>query len=264
MFIKDKERIIDGVGAEVVLTRNGFVEIWTDDFPDKPTNTMDFLFTFISFDYSYSLDFNEFKDIESFKNETKTGYLVYPLLKDYYGELSLSNDSDVKFFAYVEKEKIYKEYNCKKITKNIKDKIEGLLWSELQTFNDFISGNVYGVTMYNSDNPEGDSIGGFYGRDAVDNGMEDYIGEILYAFPITKTATLTRLDNQELFSYMNLSKYITNLKLNTSFNDLGELVEIDGELFSKKTFFEDVFEGEENDVTKKIKEIIVNTLKGLE
>jgi len=77
-------------------------------------------------------------------------------------------------FIYVTREDILKEYGYKRITKKILENVENILIRELEIYNDYIGGYVYG---YNIENEAGgliDSCSGFYGYDFENNGLMEY------------------------------------------------------------------------------------------
>ena len=61
-------------------------------------------------------------------------------------------------------EDIRKEYNVKKVTKKILEKVEKQLKSEVETYDQFLTGDVYGYEI-TKDGEDIDSCWGFYGRD---------------------------------------------------------------------------------------------------
>jgi len=87
-------------------------------------------------------------------------------------------DSGQVGVIFVDRDKVRKEYNWTKITKARKEKIEQYLKNEIETLNQFVSGEVYGFDV-EVDGVSEDSCGGFYGRDIETNGMKEYLGEYL-------------------------------------------------------------------------------------
>lgn len=115
-------------------------------------------------------------------------------------------DSGQVGFIYVTKEKIRKEYGWKRITQARKEKIYRYLKNEVKTYDDYLTGQVYGFKHEVAELPEDyaylammdakevapmlakyldleddldwdikDSCGGFYGDDLKTNGVFDYI-----------------------------------------------------------------------------------------
>ena len=60
-------------------------------------------------------------------------------------------------------DKIRKEFNCKRVTKQIKDKVACLLKGEIETLNQYVNGDVWGFTLYGDNEEIIDSCWGFFG-----------------------------------------------------------------------------------------------------
>ena len=65
---------------------------------------------------------------------------------------------------YIELDKVRKEYGVKRVTKKIRDKVLDNLRSEVNTYDQFIRGEVYCYTI-EKDGEHVDSCGGFFGLD---------------------------------------------------------------------------------------------------
>jgi len=91
-------------------------------------------------------------------------------------------DSGLVGIIYVSKEKIKSEYNVKRITKKTLEKVYSMLNSEVEIYNDYLSGNVWGFTLTEEIQTENqiienliDSCYGFYGSDPDTNGIKDHV-----------------------------------------------------------------------------------------
>lgn len=84
-------------------------------------------------------------------------------------------DSGQVGYIYVTKEKIRKEFGIKRVTKKWVEKITQYLESEVQVFDDYLTGNVHWVKVEFDDYEE--SCGGFYGSNFKENGVFDFICE---------------------------------------------------------------------------------------
>jgi len=85
-------------------------------------------------------------------------------------------DSGQVGWIHMSHEKIRKEFSCKRVSVKMRERIEGYLTNEVKSFDDYITGNVYGFSITRED-PDGyvdvDSCWGFLGD------PEDYMfGEI--------------------------------------------------------------------------------------
>jgi hypothetical protein len=86
-------------------------------------------------------------------------------------------DSGKLGYIYVSKEKIYEEYGWKVITQKRRELILKYLQSEVNVFDDYVSGNVYCFEIIDKDGNVVDSCAGFFGTDWENNGMKEYVGE---------------------------------------------------------------------------------------
>jgi len=84
-------------------------------------------------------------------------------------------DSSMVGFIYVTKEKLKKEYSVKRLNKKIISRAESVLKSEVDIFNDYISGEIYG---YNLEGKFDDSCFGFYGYDCKKNGIAEAVKDV--------------------------------------------------------------------------------------
>ena len=91
-------------------------------------------------------------------------------------------DSGLVGFIYTTKQKVKDEWNVKRISKKLHDRIINRLKSEVNVYSDYIEGNVYGFTLTENVQTENglveidsDSCWGFYGNDPQKNGISDNI-----------------------------------------------------------------------------------------
>jgi hypothetical protein len=92
-------------------------------------------------------------------------------------------DSGQIGFIYVTKETLRKEYSVDRITEKIKEKARKVLLAEVETYDQYLTGDVYGfeiVKLQKCD--EGhvhekteDSCWGFFGSDIKENGILDHV-----------------------------------------------------------------------------------------
>jgi hypothetical protein len=68
-------------------------------------------------------------------------------------------------FVYVSKAKVRAEYACQRISKKTLEKATQVLVSEVETYDDFIQGNVYGYIVGDKSDDHLDSCWGYYGLD---------------------------------------------------------------------------------------------------
>ena len=123
------------------------------------------------------------EDYESFAEmieaNTEEGDIVLPLFLYDHGGLSISTgayscswDSGQIGYITVSKETIIKEYGND--TPEQREKVEGYLKGEVNTYDQFLRGEVYTYTVQNEDGEIIDGCGGFYGSDHETSGLLDY------------------------------------------------------------------------------------------
>jgi len=150
---------------------------------ENPLNSFDMLGHFEFFHRNYDLGHkNLFEDlneaIEYSKSKEVVSLPVY--MYDHSGvtvkttPFSCRWDSGLLGFIWVTKEKIRSEYNCKRITKKIMQKVNDNLIGEIKLLDDYLTGNVFGFQLYNKKGIEIDSCWGFYGDDFKKNGLFDH------------------------------------------------------------------------------------------
>lgn len=67
--------------------------------------------------------------------------------------------------CYVTLEDVRKEYSCKRISRRVKDLALGVLRQEVETYDDFLTGSVYGYVIQDPFGETVDSCFGIYGLD---------------------------------------------------------------------------------------------------
>ena len=177
------------------------LRIWTDDIDESPRE-WDNLGKMICFHKRYNLgdkhnlnsgSFDGWNDIEKYLIKEMGAIVILPLrLYDHSGiSMSVSNqypyndywDSGQVGFIIATREDIKKEYGVKRISKKLKDKVKDILISEVNTYDDYLTGNIYGYTLEEKDKCLTceiesteliDSCGGFYG-DKFEEDMKQHI-----------------------------------------------------------------------------------------
>jgi hypothetical protein len=109
-------------------------------------------------------------------------YIALPLyLYDHSGQtirttpFSCRWDSGKVGYIYMTKAKALKEYGGKIVTAKLRERVEGYLKGEVETFDQWMRGDVYGFQVLDEDGDIVDSCYGFYGLDFATNGMTDHI-----------------------------------------------------------------------------------------
>lgn len=84
-------------------------------------------------------------------------------------------DSGKIGYIYVDKKTVLSEFGGKKVTKKLKEKVLNILNGEIEIYNEYIEGNVYGFKVEDEDENIIESCYGFYGNDFKTNGMLEHI-----------------------------------------------------------------------------------------
>ena len=167
------------------------LEIFDDLNPCSPRE-FDNLGTMVCFHRRYNLgdktelkssDFSSWEELESYLYKEEDALIAIPVFMYDHSGLWINTtgfscpwDSGQVGYIYVSKEKVRREYSCKRISKKLKEMIREILCSEVDLYNDYLCGNVYGFTLTDKENAEEiDSSCGFYGTDYIENGIFDYV-----------------------------------------------------------------------------------------
>jgi hypothetical protein len=155
------------------LDNGKVLEIHYDSEPENPRN-WDNISEFIFFHKRYTLgdshkinpnDYSSFDEMVD--ANTKKGDIVLPVYMYEHSGIAIATtpfncrwDSGLLGFAVVRKEKIIKEYG--KNTKKNREIATKVLEGEIETYNQYLQGNVYGFKLKDKDGNELDSCWGFY------------------------------------------------------------------------------------------------------
>jgi len=123
-------------------------------------------------------------DTAKLKRDIKSGKLIsLPLYLFDHSGITMNTtgfncqwDSGMIGWIFIEKEKVREEFGWKHITKSRKQQIETSLKNEVKTFDDFLTGAVYGYTIKKNGESianDIDSCWGFFGSDYKKSGLMD-------------------------------------------------------------------------------------------
>ena len=153
------------------------ISIFPDEHCENPIQEWDVLGEYICWHRQYNIGnsnrFNNPQDVVEYAKQTNS--MLFPLyMYDHSGiSLSLSNsyypfncrwDAGQVGFVMVDREKALKEYCQKRLSKQLKQKIYNIIQGEVETYNQFLCGDVYGYVV-NKDDEQLDSCWGYYGID---------------------------------------------------------------------------------------------------
>jgi len=158
---------------EVVEYKGYNIKIYLDEDPENPRTAWDNFGHMICFHSRYNLGDKHDMSLEDAKELEKSKDVIsLPLyLYDHSGltirtyPFSCPWDSGKIGFVYVTKEEVRKEYSCKLVTKEIKEKVINLLRSEVEEYDNYLTGEVYGYRIVDDNEEERDSCWGFFGNE---------------------------------------------------------------------------------------------------
>lgn len=173
------------------LTNMNRLKIIHDAYAESPREWDNFG-TMICFHRRYDLgdkhnynsdDYSGWEEMEkAIRTDYGKGAVILPLYLYDHSAISISTspfgcrwDSGQIGFIAVSKKTILDNFGGKIVTQKTKDKAIKLLDAEVETYNYYVEGDVYGFRIVDEDDNEVDSCWGFYGTDFLTNGMLEYI-----------------------------------------------------------------------------------------
>jgi hypothetical protein len=161
-----------------------------DSSPESPRE-WDNLGTMICFHNRYDLgdnhnynsdDYSGWEEMKQAIIKEENPAVILPLYMYDHSGISISTspfscrwDSGQIGFILVSKKKALEEFGGKIVTAKLKERLEKILEGEVETYTQYVEGEVYGFVIEDEDGEHIDSCYGFYGRDFATNGMLDYI-----------------------------------------------------------------------------------------
>ena len=151
------------------------IQIHRDDTPCNPRHEWDNLGTMVCWHSRYDLGdkdhgFERYSPEEFTEEINDKNSIMLPLyLYDHSGitmntsGFSCQWDSGQVGYIFITKEKIRAEYGWKRITKKRKAKIIQYLKNEVETYDNYLTGSVYGYVVENELKGINDSCWGYYG-----------------------------------------------------------------------------------------------------
>lgn len=169
------------------------VKIWADQNAEDPRE-WDNAGTMICFHSRYTLgDKNQepIKDLQKFVKRREI--ISLPLYLYDHSVLSISTetfvgraqhaewDSGQVGYIFITRKDARREVCCGRLSDYYFDRVLKLLKSEVEVYDSYLSGNVYGFTITKPDGVELESYGGFYGYDHEKSGIVKEIKAIVDA-----------------------------------------------------------------------------------
>jgi len=164
------------------------IEIRQDEYAESPRD-WDNLGKMICFHGRYDLgdkhelsssDFNSWGELEEFIYKEYNPLIVLPLYLYDHSGITMNTagfhcpwDSGQVGFIYVPKENVRKEWNVKRISPELKEKVKKLLISEVKNYDSYISGDVYWYSIIDENGNTLDTLSGFFGDNENSGLLED-------------------------------------------------------------------------------------------
>lgn len=157
------------------------IDIMPDDMPDSPRN-WDNMGKMICFhkdailgdNHEYnSSDYNSWSEMKEAIIANEDVAVILPLYVYEHGGMTMNTtgfscpwDSGQVGFIFASKKVLREEYGVKYVTQKVRDKAEQILLGEVETYDQYLMGDVYGYRITDTEKDEElDSCWGFYGSD---------------------------------------------------------------------------------------------------
>ena len=177
------------------LSNGNTLQVINDESPESP-RTWSNLTKMVCFHRRYSLgdkhkyrqsDHNSWDELKAAILKNEDVAVIEPMYMLDHSNLTVSItpfscpwDSGQIGFIYVTKEAARECYSVKNVNKKIRAKALECLKGEVETYDQYLNGDIYGFKELDANGIEVDSCWGFYGINPKDNGMADHISaEIL-------------------------------------------------------------------------------------
>lgn len=193
---------------KIARKENEEVRIFQDGTSESPRE-WDNLGKMVCFHRRYELgdktdlksdDFNGWDELEKYLYEEENAVMILPLyLYDHSGlrmkvgsfqgllpEGHARFDSGQVGFIYVSGKDIREQYGVKRITPQLRKKVEAILIGEVETYDQYLCNDIYGFELVkitkcdkceSGDEEVTDSCWGFYGSDIKTNGMLEHLDD---------------------------------------------------------------------------------------
>jgi hypothetical protein len=165
-----------------VIKHKGYtIKVYTDNDPENPRN-WDNLGTMVCFHRRYNLgDEHGLSKDEAIEITKRKDVVWLPIYAYEHGGITISTSRDYPYndawdsgqlgFIYVDYATIRKEYHWALLTKGRINKIVEYLRAEVEVYDDYLTGSVYGYKVEDEHGNEIDSCWGFYGYDHKKSGL---------------------------------------------------------------------------------------------
>ncbi len=167
-------------GLEETIEYKGHkIKVYQDSDPLNPRKEFDNLGTMVCFHGRYDLgdehSFENDGDLYKQIQEREGDFIHLPLYLYDHSGITMSTgpfscpwDSGMVGIIFITKQKIREEYSVKRISANLLERVKTYLQGEVETYDDYLTGNVHGYVIEDPDDSKEhdgiqDSCWGFYG-----------------------------------------------------------------------------------------------------
>jgi len=127
------------------------------------------------------LDWNDDMIEEYVNRSLEKNYVILPIYMYDHSGITINTsgyscpwDSGQVGYIYVSKSDVRKEWKVNRISKKLMSKVIGVLVGEIETYDQYLTGDIYGYNVYDNTGEVIDSCWGFYGTDWENNGLLEY------------------------------------------------------------------------------------------
>jgi hypothetical protein len=178
--------------AETIDYKGYEIEICYDEMAMNPRTEFDNLGHMVCFHKRYNLgdenhdydsnDFDSWDELEDAIYQDNDVCVCLPIYMYDHSGLAINTtgfscpwDSGQIGFIFIDKQTIRKEYGVKRISKKLRQRIEKYLIGEVETYDNYLSGSVFGYQIKETEEDEIlDSCWGFYGYNHEQSGLLEY------------------------------------------------------------------------------------------
>jgi len=167
---------------ETINIKGYTVEIFPEDYPEDP-RSWDNAGTMVCWHRRYDLGDIQPKDDpqDYFRDEIEpVAAAVLPLYLYDHSGITISTgafscpwDSGQVGWIFITKEKAKTDFGIKRLTKKAIKRLENYLRAEVKTYDDYLTGAVYGYAVKNPNGEEIDGCWGYFGYDHKESGLLD-------------------------------------------------------------------------------------------
>jgi len=171
---------------ETIEHHNHSIEIHQDDDPSNPRED-DNLGTMVCFHNRYNLGdtghggynfnhYNSWEELEDAILKDNPKAVILPIYMYDHSGLTINTtgftcqwDSGQIGFIFISRERIRKEYSVKNVSAKLRAKVTTYLEGEVETYDKYLRGDIYGFVAKDSTGEDVDSCWGFYDKDYMIN-----------------------------------------------------------------------------------------------